>query len=308
MFASLQIREAAQAILSSELRRIGPEGRKEIITYWASKLPSSFGSIPHSPSTSEGGMFLEDTPHTSSATPIQQYTALVILGIVGSEFCCHRNSTSKSKTEVMDVGVARQVSKALQAVILEKPKPSLSLATSWRRSASDLMGRGFSLWANYISPAKIIMGLLELCQLTPLSKAGSSHVPAGSRMMSNTSRKSLSLMTIAEPQLIITTLSREVLSYLQASHTMHYPHSTLHPLPVGIATPTPSSGITSPGVELLPKAKSDVMLLMETALDKCSNDVSILLVEVVDIMLFCLSTEQLKKERNLMDLLPSLKK
>jgi WD40 repeat protein len=303
-----EIREAAQAILLSEMRRIGASGRQELIRYWSSKLPSQSLPTPRSPSPSEDSVYLDEAqPQSTVASPFQQYTALVILGVVGSEFCNHGDSKSKGD-EVMDGGVARQVAKALQSVILEKPKPSLSLGTSWRRSAVDLMGRGFNLWSKYVSASRIIMGLLELCQLNPFSKTGSSSVSIGSRMMANTSRKSLSLMTIAKPQLMISTLSREVLTHLQASHIIHYPHSTLHPLPVGIATPTPTAGITASGIDLLLKAKPDVMVLMETALEKCIQDVTIMLVEVVDIMLFCLTAEQLKKEKHLMELIPSLRK
>ena len=89
---------------------------------------------------------------------------------------------------------------------------------------------------------------------------------------------------------------------------MHFPHSTLHPVPVGISTPTPTPGITTPGESLLPRVKGDVMLLMDTAVDKCNYDVSIHLVEVVDILLFCVSAEHLKKDKNLTDLIPALKR
>ena len=50
------------------------------------------------------------------------------------------------------------------------------------------------------------------------------------------------------------------------------------------------------------------MLLMDTAVDKCNYDVSIHLVEVVDILLFCVSAEHLKKDKNLTDLIPALKR
>ena len=35
-----QIREAAQALLLAELRRIGPEGRKRVVDDWSPFLPS----------------------------------------------------------------------------------------------------------------------------------------------------------------------------------------------------------------------------------------------------------------------------
>ena len=72
--------------------------------------------------------------------------------------------------------------------------------------------------------------------------------------------------------------------------------------------PTPTPGITTPGDTLLRRVKGDVMLLMDTAVDKCSHEVSIHLVEVVDILLFCVSEEHLRKDRNLTDLIPALKR
>lgn len=40
MFSPWQIREAAQALLLAELRRIGPEGRKEVLDQWSPFLPT----------------------------------------------------------------------------------------------------------------------------------------------------------------------------------------------------------------------------------------------------------------------------
>ena len=37
---TLQIREAGQALLLAELRRIGPEGRKSIVDTWSPYLPT----------------------------------------------------------------------------------------------------------------------------------------------------------------------------------------------------------------------------------------------------------------------------
>ena len=246
---------------------------------------------------------------TSQATPLQQYTALIILGVIGAEFCRHTNKKG-SDVNVMDSGVARQVAKALQAVILDRPQASLSLATSWRRSAVDLMGRGFHLWSNHVTISRILSGLLELCLLAPLSKKtnGSSKVSLSNQMMGLAARKALSLMVISAPRLLIDTLAKEVLCFLQSTHTMHYPHSTLHPVPVGIATPQPTSGITMGGEDLLLNSKNEILSLLETAVDKSHQDVSLMLVDVVDILLFCMSPDQLKKDKNLFEMIPIFKR
>ena len=43
----VQIREAAQALLQAELRRVGVKGRKELVSVWSTKLtnPTAHGGI-----------------------------------------------------------------------------------------------------------------------------------------------------------------------------------------------------------------------------------------------------------------------
>ena len=40
LFSFVQIREAAQALLLAELRRIGPDGRRDVVEQWGPFLPS----------------------------------------------------------------------------------------------------------------------------------------------------------------------------------------------------------------------------------------------------------------------------
>ena len=218
----VQVREAAQAILQSELRRVGPDGRRQLLRSWSSKLPSSAPTTAKTPCVDEDGITFEECdPSQTSATPIQQYTALIILGVIGAEFCRATDSSKAGKNadlEAMESGVARQVAKALQSVILEKPQPGLSLGTSWRRSAVDLMGRGFHLWSSFISAPHIIMALLDLCSLCPRGQEGGAT--SSNLLMGGVARKALSLMVITSARLIIETLSKEVLYFLQVSpHT-----------------------------------------------------------------------------------------
>ena len=44
-FFASKVREAAQAILLAELRRIGPENRKQVVDTWAPQLPKKI-SLP----------------------------------------------------------------------------------------------------------------------------------------------------------------------------------------------------------------------------------------------------------------------
>ena len=63
LFYSKQIREAAQALLLAELRRIGPEGRKTVVDEWSPFLPMYVDphlSILSTESASSGGHDDED--------------------------------------------------------------------------------------------------------------------------------------------------------------------------------------------------------------------------------------------------------
>ena len=222
----VQVREAAQAILQSELRRVGPDGRRQLLRSWSTKLPSSAPTTAKTPCVDEDGITFEECdPSQTSATPIQQYTALIILGVIGAEFCRATDSKAgkNADMEAMESGVARQVAKALQSVILEKPQPTLSLGTSWRRSAVDLMGRGFHLWSSFISARHIIMALLDLCSLCPRGQEGGAA--SSNTLMGGVARKALSLMVITSARLIIETLSKEVLYFLQVSPYTPYTYS-----------------------------------------------------------------------------------
>ena len=165
---SPQIREAAQALLQAELRRIGPEGRKQLVQEWASKLqsPASFKTS----SDRSKPRFVEETEGGEGPVPTQQQqtTALIILGMIGAEFSSDidkaqlmrkkpdhgrggkRMSGQGIDLENMDPAIARQTAKTLQAVLLEKPGSKASLHSNLRCSAAELIGRGFHLWEKYI--------------------------------------------------------------------------------------------------------------------------------------------------------------
>ena len=163
---SPQIREAAQALLQAELRRIGPEGRKQLVQEWASKLqsPASFKTS----SDRSKPRFVEETDGGEGPVPTQQQqtTALIILGMIGAEFRSDIDNARRKSDhgrggkrmsgqgidlENMDPVIARQTAKTLQAVLLEKPGSKASLHSNLRCSAAELIGRGFHLWEKFLS-------------------------------------------------------------------------------------------------------------------------------------------------------------
>lgn len=146
---TLQIREAAQALLQAELRRIGSAGRKDLVKEWAGKLQT--------PKSEE--LMTDWDVYGPMPSQQQQCTALIILGMIGAEF--HegdrtpvtrrkQETPSSEPKDVMEPGVARKTGKTLQRVLLEKPHSRSTLHSNLRCSAAELLGRGFQLWEKYI--------------------------------------------------------------------------------------------------------------------------------------------------------------
>ena len=292
------------------------QGRKDLITYWSSKLPPlsqskrSRADIFHQINIDQ----FDDAVRGAIATPQQQYTALIILGLIGAEFSkpgsARRSSAANIvEFEKMDDTVARMTARSLQNVLLDN-KPTLH--TNLRRSAIDLIGRGFHLWEKYLNVPLVVVGLLDLAIQYPLGSAqprsldGESET-SGKWLTSSLARKALITMIMAQPSSIISALAKEVSKYLANAHTTHHPHSSF-PLQIGVQLPPSTPGITTPPNKLLSAAKDDIFVLIESAIDKCMQKVTLQLVEVVDILLFCIDTEQLKKEKYLMDTFPVFKK
>lgn len=292
------------------------QGRKDLITYWSSKLPPLTQSR-----RSRGDISLyviddemDGTKRGAVATPQQQYTALIILGLIGAEFSKADGSRRRNNVELemMDDAIARQTARSLQNVLLDA-KPSLH--SNLRRSAIDLIGRGFHLWEKYLNVALVLVGLLDLAIQHPMTKSSmmafnessDGDSVSSAKLTSSLARKALVTMMMAQPSSVILALAKEVSTYLAHSHTTHHPHSSF-PLQIGVQLPPTTPTIFTSQNRLLSEAKADIFLLIETAIDKCMQKVTLQLVEVVDILLFCIDVDRLKKEKHLMDSFPVFKK
>ncbi|XP_062868315.1 WD repeat-containing protein 7 isoform X4 [Trichomycterus rosablanca] len=210
----LEVREAAQALLLAELRRIGQSGRKDTIDMWAPYLPqyvdvvSSPGAAPEAaqpapppaeappvePKAAEEELDVVDDDISAgclsnlppSAKKIsnsyeerrKQATAIVLLGVIGAEFGAEiepprlpsRPRTSGQApdgfgltTGGSNYSLARHTCKALTFLLLQSPSPKLPAHSTIRRTAIDLIGRGFTVWEPYMDVSAVLMGLLELC-------------------------------------------------------------------------------------------------------------------------------------------------
>ncbi|KAG8456783.1 hypothetical protein GDO86_002532 [Hymenochirus boettgeri] len=333
----LEVREAAQALLLAELRRIGQGGRKETIDFWAPYLPQyvdtvmspgvtaetvQTGSGSPESMTSEAKTqeeeqdladddilagCLSNVPSLKKAAPSyeerrKQATAIVLLGVIGAEFGAEIEppkllTRPRSSSQIPEgfgltsggsnYSLARHTCKALTFLLLQPPSPKLPPHSTIRRTAIDLIGRGFTVWEPYMDVSAVLMGLLELCadaekQLAnitiglPLSPAADS---------ARSARHALSLIATARPPAFITTIAKEV-----------HRHTAL-------AANTQSQ--QNIHTTALARAKGEILRVIEILIEKMPSDVVDLLVEVMDIIMYCLEGSLLKK-KGLQDCFPSV--
>uniref|UniRef100_A0A7N4P2P9 WD repeat-containing protein 7 n=1 Tax=Sarcophilus harrisii TaxID=9305 RepID=A0A7N4P2P9_SARHA len=325
----LEVREAAQALLLAELRRIEQGGRKETIDAWAPYLPQYMDSVISPGVTAESiqtanaspdalgtetkvqeeehdlvddditaGCLSSGLPHmkkisTSYEERRKQATAIVLLGVIGAEFGAEIEppkllTRPRSSSQIPEgfgltsggsnYSLARHTCKALTFLLLQPPSPKLPPHSTIRRTAIDLIGRGFTVWEPYMDVSAVLMGLLELCadaekQLAnitmglPLSPAADS---------ARSARHALSLIATARPPAFITTIAKEV-----------HRHTAL-------AANTQSQ--QNIHTTTLARAKGEILRVIEILIEKMPTDVVDLLVEVMDIIMYCLEGSLVKKK------------
>ncbi|XP_065717032.1 WD repeat-containing protein 7-like isoform X3 [Patagioenas fasciata] len=286
----LEVREAAQALLLAELRRIEQAGRKETIDAWAPYLPQYIDSVI---SRCLSGLPQMKKMSTSYEERRKQATAIVLLGVIGAEFGAEIEppkllTRPRSSSQIPEgfgltsggsnYSLARHTCKALTFLLLQPPSAKLPAHSTVRRTAIDLIGRGFTVWEPYMDVSAVLMGLLELCadaekQLAnitmglPLSPAADS---------ARSARHALSLIATARPPAFITTIAKEV-----------HRHTAL-------AANTQSQ--QNIHTTTLARAKGEILRVIEILIEKMPTDVVDLLVEVMDIIMYCLEGSLVKKK------------
>uniref|UniRef100_A0A7N6BWV8 WDR72-like alpha-solenoid domain-containing protein n=1 Tax=Anabas testudineus TaxID=64144 RepID=A0A7N6BWV8_ANATE len=326
----LEVREAAQALLLAELRRIGQSGRKDTIDMWAPYLPQYVDSVSSPGATTEPSPPAAPLPEaqpTETKAPEEemdvtddditagclsnlppnakkisnsyeerrkQATAIVLLGVIGAEFGAEieppkglaRARAGGQAPEGFGLtsggssnySLARHTCKALTFLLLKPPSPKLPAHSTIRRTAIDLIGRGFTVWEPYMDVSAVLMGLLELCadaekQLANVTVGLPLNPPADS---ARSARHALSLIATARPPAFITTIAREVHRHNAAqanSQSQQNVHTTT-----------------------LARAKTEILRVIDILIEKMPGDVVDLLVEVMDIIMYCIEGSLVKKK------------
>ncbi|XP_052757151.1 WD repeat-containing protein 7 isoform X2 [Galleria mellonella] len=301
----IEVRDAAQALLLAELGRLGPKGRKTLVDNWAQYLPlyTHTESInphaaPKEPVEKQEEEFEEEEeeivrkPSSLAELKRKQTTAVVLLGVIGSEFGQditsegaagnkRRKDADSRKSSVVEGftlsasnNLARLTALALTHLLLAPPCPRLPAYTPLRRAAVDLLGRGFTVWEPYLDVSHVLLGLLELCsdadKLVPSMTYGLPLTPQADSC--RTARQALTLIATARPAAFITTMAREVARCAAAA--------------AGGAAPA----------QALQRGRAEVLRGIELLIDRMHAEVAELLVEVMDIILHCVDQSHLKSK------------
>jgi len=295
----LEVREAAQALLLAELRRIEQAGRKEAIDAWAPYLPQYMDHVISPGVSAEALQTISTAPDAlgpEAKVQEEEHDLAdddITTGVIGAEFGAEIEppkllTRPRSSSQIPEgfgltsggsnYSLARHTCKALTFLLLQPPSPKLPPHSTIRRTAIDLIGRGFTVWEPYMDVSAVLMGLLELCadaekQLAnitmglPLSPAADS---------ARSARHALSLIATARPPAFITTIAKEV-----------HRHTAL-------AANTQSQ--QNMHTTTLARAKGEILRVIEILIEKMPTDVVDLLVEVMDIIMYCLEGSLVKKK------------
>ncbi|XP_063674628.1 WD repeat-containing protein 7-like isoform X2 [Bolinopsis microptera] len=334
----MEVREASQALFLRELRRIGFTGRQQLVNQWypyivrkrdinppeplekvytmdLPLIPEYFAKFINRPEKSRSSVSVEDEDLPADSYPV----SVIILGVIVSEFpdevevtSVRNHVTSQERRDVIRSSfllthdMLRGVAAHLFSQLI-KPPSQLPLHSPIRRASVDLIGRGFGVWCEFVNLTAVVMTLLEL-QTDPLvpievkkAIAQSGNIPgtgnkeclAAAATVRAAYQASI-LIANNRPQQTVTALSKEIMTFkcdVEAG------------LSIQSLSVFPSSYHT-----VLDKGRYPIYLLVQNIIEKTKvRDLAAIIVKIVEIMLFCIDTDQFKT-RTLSELVPSLTK
>ncbi|GAV02423.1 hypothetical protein RvY_12991-2 [Ramazzottius varieornatus] len=326
---SMEIRTASQALMLSELRRMGGPGRRKLIERWAPYLPtfgenektaasdvrppSATTAAPVDPANSEIGsnddsefedlqneLYGAVNPNLPSVYSVEyrkkQSTAIILLGIIGAEFGNDAQSRPVANGKSVGVGeeaisvtdpMVRFVAKALSYIVVNTDE-RLQPFSSLRRSAVDLIGRGFTVWEPFLDVGQVLLALLKMTvDVEKPALTTSAGVPLSPSLdMARTTKQALEMIVSVRPPVFLTVINMEITR-----------HNSL-----AISANTLNINLNN---AIIVRAKDELLRILDLLINKHAQSVADLIVETVDIVCHCLDTGRIKSH-GLFELFPSL--
>ncbi|XP_055328610.1 WD repeat-containing protein 7-like isoform X2 [Paramacrobiotus metropolitanus] len=328
----LEIRTGAQALILSELRRMGTHGRRRLIERWAVYLPNfqesekppvfevrpmpppvAVAETPASENAPEAGgdddfedlqndPLLATDPNLPSIYSVEyrkkQSVAILLLGIIGAEFGAEtlspvrtptgdRTPTGRPDNLQFTDPVIRLVGKALSYIVVNQDE-KLQPYSSLRRSAVDLLGRGFVVWEPFLDVGHVLLSLLRLTldvERPPANLPASVPLtPAAD--MARAARQALDMIASARPPVFITVTNMEITrhnSLIQSAQTLNINLNNA----------------------VIVRAKEELLRTLDLLINKNPQSVADLIVEVIDVVIHCLDPGRIKNS-GLVELFPPI--
>ncbi|XP_070535704.1 WD repeat-containing protein 7-like [Ptychodera flava] len=341
----LEVREAAQALLLAELRRIGSEGRQEVLNSWAPYLPNyvdpQMSLMSHVQST-EGEKLTrgaESQPEasggeeTTDAENEEEILSGLYAGQIIGDILPTTGGSPARKVSTSFESRRKQATAIVMLGVVGAEFGAEMTPSKGHGSKRNVQEAGFGL-KDY-SLARHTAKALTFLLLQPPSVKLPAHTPIRRAAIDLIGRG----FTVWEPYMDVSAMllgmlelccdsekhATAIKSGLPLSPAADSCRTAHHALSL-IATARPSVFITTMAREVarhqalaantqypasilnsspLVKAKPEILRIIELLIDKMQNEVAELLVEVMDIVVHCLDPAQLKA-RGLSEVFPAI--
>ena len=315
-----QIREAGQALLLAQLRSINYKDLQNVVTFWYQRMPPqpiscrdgvkgiTYGSkevfnwkannerrnskieLPSS------GDYLSDPEVLIKAK--DYFTALIILSVIAAEFTdygqdFHSTSSGRTHRDILRKQEIEHVALSLQGILCCPPSSSCSLQGALRRTAAELIAKGFSFFCKYLDVPSVLMSLFEITVTKPVNTVEET-LCVDYQLARNISLRSLTNIFQTRADEMIDILAKEVSTYTQFIGSTH----SLIPVPGHEhQEPDIAGGISKSGLHLLPRARGVLLKILEELLKKRLPHVFLKIVEFMQLVIFCVGTDELRNHK-----------
>ena len=314
-----QIREAAQALLLAQLRSFSPQALQETVTYWYQFMPPQ----PLSPRNGVKGITYGNreafnAKHNESRSskietpPINDYlsdpealikakeyfTALIILSVIAAEFTDYGHEfvstpSESSYREVLSKQEMEHVALSLQGILCCPQSSSCSLQGALRRTAAELIAKGFNFFCNYLDVPSVLMSLFEITVTHPVNTL-EEPMSVDYQLARSIAMRALTNIFLARADEMIDVLAKEVSTYTQFIGSTH----SLIPVPGHEhQEPDIAAGISKSGLHLLPRSRKFLLKILEDLLKKRLPHVFLKIVEFMQLVIFCVGSDELRSRK-----------
>ncbi|CAF0932859.1 unnamed protein product [Didymodactylos carnosus] len=305
----LELRDASRKLLEEELDYLHSNTDE-----WQSFISKWSTLFNHSYNKDNGALydayikdiFIDD--YSRNEEKSRQLPAIILMGIIGSKYGQGVEakqpvtpttpptvlSTIVNKGFALDNPETRTISRLLTSLLSSYNFDHIPAHSTLRRTAIDLIGRGYTVWEPHLDVALVLLTLLELCAATDSTTAQNvlSGVLTAKTDTCLTARSALNLIATARSNVVIITLSRELAKNVMTQQ--------VQPPPLSISTSSSSTltNLTNPNMTnppiIKPEQKTEILRLMKILIEKTPHDVAELILEVTDITLNCIDLSTLR--------------